>query len=105
MVSHLQRSSSRHLSHSIEEHSLDVKKRQLLREQEDGSELFRAALRASTMDLGPRGISQAAKIMATGDQGLGQARVLAKRPESRTSLKSFKSYLFKLIIRLFKWAI
>ena len=64
-----------------------------MKEQEEGSELFKAALRASTLDLGPRGISQAAKIMATGDQHLGQARVLAKRPESRRAM--LKGYLTK----------
>ena len=31
-----------------------------------------AALRASRVDLGPRGISQVAKIMATGDPNLGR---------------------------------
>merc|ERR1719336_1828435 len=46
--------------------------------QEDSSELFQAALRASRVDLGPRGISQAAKIMATGDETLGQAALVAK---------------------------
>merc|ERR1719210_2423060 len=46
--------------------------------QEDSSELFQAALRASRVDLGPRGISQAAKIMATGDETLGQAALLNK---------------------------
>jgi len=37
-----------------------------------------AALRASCVDLGPKGISQAAKIMATGDESLGQASLLSK---------------------------
>lgn len=45
---------------------------------EDEGVLFQAALRASRVDLGPRGISQAAKIMATGDLNLGQADVVKK---------------------------
>jgi len=43
-------------------------------EEEDGSPLFRAALRASCLDLGPRGVSQAAKVFATGDPSVGQPR-------------------------------
>eukprot|EP00927_Polykrikos_kofoidii_P014128 TRINITY_DN16160_c0_g1_i1.p1 TRINITY_DN16160_c0_g1~~TRINITY_DN16160_c0_g1_i1.p1 ORF type:complete len:428 (+),score=112.70 TRINITY_DN16160_c0_g1_i1:117-1286(+) len=43
-------------------------------EKEDGSDLFKAALRASCLDLGPRGISQAAKVFATGDATIGQPR-------------------------------
>eukprot|EP00746_Dinoflagellata_sp_MGD_P091606 gnl/MRDRNA2_/MRDRNA2_36296_c0_seq1.p1 gnl/MRDRNA2_/MRDRNA2_36296_c0~~gnl/MRDRNA2_/MRDRNA2_36296_c0_seq1.p1 ORF type:complete len:397 (-),score=90.64 gnl/MRDRNA2_/MRDRNA2_36296_c0_seq1:82-1203(-) len=43
-------------------------------EEEDSSDLFRAALRASCLDLGPRGISQAAKVFATGDATIGQPR-------------------------------
>merc|ERR1711941_84852 len=35
-------------------------------------DLFRAALRASCLDLGPRGISQPAKVFATGDTSIGQ---------------------------------
>lgn len=62
-----------------EEHAAkEAKKEQELRRREDDSELFQAALRASRVDLGPRGISQAAKIMATGDTSLGQAAVVLK---------------------------
>mmetsp|Transcript_13017 Transcript_13017/g.22688 ORF Transcript_13017/g.22688 Transcript_13017/m.22688 type:complete len:354 (+) Transcript_13017:92-1153(+) len=43
-------------------------------EEEDSSDLFRAALRASCLDLGPRGISQAAKVFATGDPTIGQPK-------------------------------
>lgn len=43
-------------------------------EEEDGSDLFRAALRASCLDLGPRGVSQAAKVFATGDITIGQPK-------------------------------
>jgi len=55
----------------------EQKRRERMR-QEDDSDLFQAALRASRVDLGPRGISQAAKIMATGDETLGQAALLNK---------------------------
>merc|ERR1712151_980415 len=41
-------------------------------EEEDQSDLFRAALQASCLDLGPRGISQPAKVFATGDASIGQ---------------------------------
>merc|ERR1719210_1796006 len=54
-----------------------ARKRELMK-QEDSSELFQAALRASRVDLGPRGVSQAAKVMATGDESLGQAGLLAR---------------------------
>eukprot|EP00434_Breviolum_minutum_P024904 symbB.v1.2.021994.t2/scaffold1933.1/size95709/3 len=61
------------------EQEKDAKKRDLIRKQEENSDLFQAALRASRVDLGPKGISQAAKILATGDATLGQAS-LAKSP-------------------------
>lgn len=48
------------------------------RRSEDASELFQAALRASRVDLGPRGVSQAAKIFHTGDATLGQAAVVER---------------------------
>eukprot|EP00435_Cladocopium_sp_Y103_P062692 s177_g24.t1 len=62
------------LKASRQEHQKDAKKRDLIRKQEREG----AALRASRVDLGPRGISQVAKIMASGDPNLGQASVLAK---------------------------
>eukprot|EP00931_Biecheleriopsis_adriatica_P047663 TRINITY_DN27499_c0_g1_i1.p1 TRINITY_DN27499_c0_g1~~TRINITY_DN27499_c0_g1_i1.p1 ORF type:complete len:311 (-),score=102.87 TRINITY_DN27499_c0_g1_i1:126-1058(-) len=52
----------------------DADRRRKRHEEEDSSDLFRAALRASCLDLGPRGISQAAKVFATGDPTLGQPR-------------------------------
>lgn len=52
----------------------DLEKIKQKHEEEDNSELFRAALRASCLDLGPRGISQAAKVFATGDATLGQPK-------------------------------
>lgn len=55
-----------------------TKREQERRRREDDSDLFQAALRASRVDLGPRGISQAAKIMATGDGSLGQAGAVQK---------------------------
>ncbi|CAJ1390753.1 unnamed protein product [Effrenium voratum] len=57
---------------------------------EDDSELFQAALRASRVDLGPRGISQAAKIMATGDEKLGQQALAKPKCASRQSSRGFK---------------
>eukprot|EP00928_Gymnodinium_smaydae_P026960 TRINITY_DN21003_c0_g1_i1.p1 TRINITY_DN21003_c0_g1~~TRINITY_DN21003_c0_g1_i1.p1 ORF type:complete len:324 (+),score=92.42 TRINITY_DN21003_c0_g1_i1:65-1036(+) len=48
-----------------------IKKRH---EEEDSSELFQAALKASCLDLGPRGISQAAKVFASGDATIGQPK-------------------------------
>lgn len=60
----------------------EVKRKERMR-SEDDSELFQAALRASRVDLGPRGISQAAKIMATGDTSLGQAALVAKTGSHR----------------------
>mmetsp|Transcript_44114 Transcript_44114/g.104385 ORF Transcript_44114/g.104385 Transcript_44114/m.104385 type:complete len:322 (-) Transcript_44114:140-1105(-) len=62
---------------SLEEAAAEEKKRADMRWKED-PELFEAALRASLMDLGPLGISQAAKIMATGDDTLGHAKVLKR---------------------------
>jgi len=53
------------------EHAERVRKQH---EEEDGSDLFRAALRASCLDLGPRGVSQAAKVFSTGDATIGQPR-------------------------------
>ncbi|CAK8989058.1 unnamed protein product [Durusdinium trenchii] len=76
------------LKASQQDQEKDSKQRDLIKKQEDGSDLFQAALRASRVDLGPRGISQVAKIMATGDPNLGQAQVLAKRPESRSTRPS-----------------
>mmetsp|Transcript_1544 Transcript_1544/g.3633 ORF Transcript_1544/g.3633 Transcript_1544/m.3633 type:complete len:207 (+) Transcript_1544:54-674(+) len=73
----------------------DVKRAELIRKQEDGSDLFQAALRASKVDLGPRGISQVAKIMATGDPSLGKASVVAKMPSKmgmRPELKKAKTF-------------
>lgn len=52
----------------------DLERKNKLHEEEDNSELFRAALRASTLDLGPRGVSQAAKVFATGDPSVGQPK-------------------------------
>lgn len=52
----------------------DLERKRQRHEEEDSSELFRAALRASCLDLGPRGISQAAKVFATGDPTIGQPR-------------------------------
>eukprot|EP00930_Biecheleria_cincta_P009136 TRINITY_DN110799_c0_g1_i1.p1 TRINITY_DN110799_c0_g1~~TRINITY_DN110799_c0_g1_i1.p1 ORF type:complete len:330 (+),score=85.81 TRINITY_DN110799_c0_g1_i1:80-1069(+) len=52
----------------------DLERKKKKHEEEDNSELFRAALRASCLDLGPRGISQAAKVFATGDPTLGQPK-------------------------------
>merc|ERR1711998_4890 len=57
----------------------EAEQRRIARDRaEDEGELFQAALRASRVDLGPRGISQAAKIMATGDMSLGHASVVKK---------------------------
>jgi len=53
------------------EHAERVRKQH---EEEDGSDLFCAALRASCLDLGPRGVSQAAKVFSTGDATIGQPR-------------------------------
>lgn len=68
-------------------------------EEEDSSELFRAALRASCLDLGPRGISQAAKVFATGDPSLGQPKAGfntttsgARGRRSRSSMGAAPSY-------------
>lgn len=57
---------------------------------EDEGELFQAALRASRVDLGPRGISQAAKIMATGDTTLGQALVVAQTDSHKGAGSTFR---------------
>lgn len=61
----------------LEAQAAEARRKELMRSEDEG-ELFQAALRASKVDLGPRGISQAAKIMATGDTGLGQAAAVAK---------------------------
>lgn len=88
---------------SIEEAEKAERKRRDIARREDNSDLFQAALRASRVDLGPHGISQAAKILATGDASLGQAAALAKtgthtgaggkfsRAKSATALKSSSS--------------
>merc|ERR1711924_536580 len=55
----------------------EKKRIEAMRAEDEGA-LFQAALRASKVDLGPRGISQAAKIMVTGDESLGQAAVVLK---------------------------
>lgn len=68
----------RALRESEEEAKAAEARRQERMRSEDEGELFQAALRASRVDLGPRGISQAAKIMATGDAALGQASIVAK---------------------------
>lgn len=73
------------LKASMEAEKEAEKKRQELRRSEDDSDLFQAALRASRVDLGPRGISQAAKIMATGDEALGQAKLVAKSDSHKGS--------------------
>ncbi|CAJ1432514.1 unnamed protein product [Effrenium voratum] len=88
--SHASEDVLRALQLSQEEHTKDQKRRDLLRKQEDDSELFQAALRASRVDLGPRGISQAAKIMATGDEKLGQQALAKPKCASRQSSRGFK---------------
>lgn len=69
-----------------EARAAEVRRLEALRTEDEG-ELFQAALRASCVDLGPRGISQAAKIMATGDTGLGHA-ALVKKTGSHTGAGS-----------------
>mmetsp|Transcript_32864 Transcript_32864/g.104378 ORF Transcript_32864/g.104378 Transcript_32864/m.104378 type:complete len:311 (-) Transcript_32864:17-949(-) len=68
----------RALEASNQEAEKEEKKRKERMRREDGTDLFQAALRASRVDLGPRGISQPAKIFASGDATIGQASVLAK---------------------------
>merc|ERR1712070_557275 len=66
------------LRESEEQAARDAERIRRMHKEEDESALFQAALRASRVDLGPRGISQAAKVMATGDATRGQAKVVAK---------------------------
>jgi len=63
---------------SAEEVEKETAKKAVLRKKEDDSVLFQAALRASCVDLGPRGISQPAKIFSSGDASLGQSNVVAQ---------------------------
>mmetsp|Transcript_56732 Transcript_56732/g.105030 ORF Transcript_56732/g.105030 Transcript_56732/m.105030 type:complete len:256 (-) Transcript_56732:64-831(-) len=67
----------RAISQSLESAAVEEKQRTLQKRKED-PELLEAALRASLIDLGPKGVSQAAKIMDTGDDSLGHAKVLKR---------------------------
>mmetsp|Transcript_29431 Transcript_29431/g.67784 ORF Transcript_29431/g.67784 Transcript_29431/m.67784 type:complete len:285 (-) Transcript_29431:100-954(-) len=67
----------RAISQSLELATVEEKQRSLQKRKED-PELLEAALRASLIDLGPKGVSQAAKIMDTGDDTLGHARLLKR---------------------------
>lgn len=59
---------------------------------EEDDELLVAALKASRFDLGPRGISQVAKIFATGDATIGQPRQTVEgRSESKDAATSSRA--------------
>eukprot|EP00929_Paragymnodinium_shiwhaense_P069967 TRINITY_DN35367_c0_g1_i1.p1 TRINITY_DN35367_c0_g1~~TRINITY_DN35367_c0_g1_i1.p1 ORF type:complete len:325 (+),score=86.90 TRINITY_DN35367_c0_g1_i1:147-1121(+) len=64
----------RAIRESEEQLAAEKEKKRKEQETEDSTDLFKAALRASCIDLGPRGVSQAAKIFATGDSSLGQPK-------------------------------